>query len=132
MTKINVITYGRVSTEEQKENGFSLNHQQEMLKRYCDIKGYNILKHFVEDYSAKTFNRPEWKMLMDYVKKNRNSIDMILFTKWDRFSRNADGATAVIKELLKMGIIVNAIEQPLDMTIPENKLYWQCILSCPK
>ena len=132
MTKINVITYGRVSTEEQKENGFSLNHQQEMLKRYCDIKGYNILKHFVEDYSAKTFNRPEWKMLMDYVKKNRNSIDMILFTKWDRFSRNADGATAVIKELLKMGIIVNAIEQPLDMTIPENKLILAMYLVMPE
>jgi DNA invertase Pin-like site-specific DNA recombinase len=132
MTKINVITYGRVSTEEQKENGFSLNHQEEMLKRYCDIKGYNILKHYVEDYSAKTFNRPEWKMLMDYVKKNRNSIDMILFTKWDRFSRNADAATAVIKELIKMGIIVNAIEQPLDMTVPENKLILSMYLLMPE
>ncbi|MFV8321803.1 recombinase family protein [Flavobacterium sp. LS2R12] len=132
MTKINVITYGRVSTEEQKENGFSLNHQEEMLKKYCEIKEYNILRHYVEDYSAKTFNRPEWKILMDYVKKNRNSIDMILLTKWDRFSRNAKGAMAVIRELLKMGIIVNAIEQPLDMTIPENKLILAMYLVMPE
>jgi site-specific DNA recombinase len=132
MTKINVITYGRVSTEEQKENGFSLNHQKEMLKRYCDIKEYKILKHYVEDYSAKTFNRPEWKILRDYVKKNKNSIDMLLVTKWDRFARDSEGATAVIREFSKMGIIINAIEQPLDMTIPENKLILAMYLVIPE
>ncbi|MFH6965825.1 recombinase family protein [Flavobacterium sp. FlaQc-28] len=132
MVKLNVITYGRVSTEEQKENGFSLNHQKEMLKRYCDIKEYKILKHYVEDYSAKTFNRPEWKILRDYVKKNKNSIDMILVTKWDRFSRNAEGAMAVLREFQKMGIIINAIEQPLDMTIPENKLILAMYLVIPE
>ncbi|KAF2336313.1 recombinase family protein [Flavobacterium daemonense] len=132
MKKMNVITYGRVSTEEQKENGFSLNHQKEMLKRYCDIKEYKILKHYVEDYSAKTFNRPEWKILRDYVKKNKNSIDMLLVTKWDRFSRDSEGAMAVIREFSKMGIIINAIEQPLDMTIPENKLILAMYLVIPE
>lgn len=132
MSKINVITYGRVSTDEQADHGFSLNHQQEMLKKYCEIKNYNIIKHYTEDYSAKTFIRPEWKGLMDYVKKNKNSIDMIIFTKWDRFSRNLEGALYVIRQLSSMGIIVNSIEQPLDLTIPDNKVMLAMYLILPE
>lgn len=132
MTKINVITYGRVSTDEQADHGFSLNHQEEMLKKYCEIKGYNNLKHFTEDYSAKNFDRPEWKILMDYVKKNRNSIDMVLFTKWDRFSRNIEGALSIIRQLSSMGIEVNSIEQPLDLSIPDNKVMLAMYLILPE
>jgi site-specific DNA recombinase len=132
MKKINVITYGRVSTDEQADHGFSLNHQEEMLKKYCGIKEYTNLKHFTEDYSAKNFDRPEWKILMDYVKKNRNSIDMVLFTKWDRFSRNIEGALTVIRQLSSMGIEVNSIEQPLDLSIPDNKVMLAMYLILPE
>jgi site-specific DNA recombinase len=132
MKNINVITYGRVSTDEQADSGFSLNHQEEMLRKYCEIKEYNILNHYTEDYSAKNFDRPEWKVLMNYVKKNKNSIDMILFTKWDRFSRNIEGALTVIRELSAMGIVVNSIEQPLDLSIPDNKVMLSMYLILPE
>jgi site-specific DNA recombinase len=132
MKNINVITYGRVSTDEQADKGFSLNHQEEMLTKYCEIKKYNIVKHYTEDYSAKNFNRPEWKLLMEYVKKNKHSIDMVLFTKWDRFSRNQEGALTVIRQMLDMGIIVNSIEQPLDLTIPDNKFLLAFYLVSPE
>ena len=132
MKKINVITYSRVSTDEQADNGFSLNHQEEMLRKYCGIKNYNILKHFTEDYSAKNFDRPEWKVLMEYVKKNKNTVDMILFTKWDRFSRNIEGALAVIRQLSAMGIEIYSIEQPLDLSIPDNKVMLSMYLILPE
>jgi site-specific DNA recombinase len=132
MKKINVITYARVSTDEQANHGFSLNHQEEMLKKYCDIKQYNIIKHYTEDYSAKNFDRPEWKNLMDYVKKNKNSIDVILFTKWDRFSRNIEGALTAIRQLSAMGIEVSSIEQPLDLSIPDNKVMLAMYLILPE
>ena len=132
MKNINVITYGRVSTDEQADHGFSLNHQEEMLRKYCEIKNHNIIKHYTEDYSAKNFNRPVWKSLMDYVKKNKNSVDMILFTKWDRFSRNSEEAMSVIRLFSSMGIIVNSIEQPLDLTIPDNKVMLAMYLILPE
>lgn len=132
MKNINVITYGRVSTDEQADHGFSLNHQEEMLRKYCGIKDYNIVKHYTEDYSAKNFNRPIWKNLMEYAKKNKNSIDMILFTKWDRFSRNSEEAMTVIRQLSNMGIIVNSVEQPLDLTIPDNKVMLAMYLILPE
>ncbi|MGB2013335.1 MAG: hypothetical protein ACPH6A_05645 [Flavobacteriaceae bacterium] len=34
----------------------------------------NIIKEFQEDYSAKNFNRPEWKKLNDFAKKIRRIL----------------------------------------------------------
>jgi site-specific DNA recombinase len=35
-----------------------------MLLQYCHLRNIKIERIFVEDHSAKTFNRPEWKKLM--------------------------------------------------------------------
>ena len=48
--------------------------------------------------------------------------DFLVFTKWDRFSRNAPDAYGMISTLNKLGIEPQAIEQPLDLNIPENKI----------
>jgi site-specific DNA recombinase len=76
-----------------------------------------------EDYSAKTFNRPEWKRLLVVLKKRKGrGTDYIIFTKWDRFSRNIAEAYLMIKTLRQLGVEPIAIEQPLDFEIPESKL----------
>lgn len=67
----NAILYRRVSTTDQKQFGNSLNAQRESLRDFCDKKSMNIVKEFQEDYSAKNFNRPEWKKLNDFAKKKQ-------------------------------------------------------------
>lgn len=57
---------------------------------------------------------------------------MILFTKWDRFSRNAGDAYQMIKILADLGIEPQAIEQPLDISIPENKMMLAFYLVAPE
>ncbi|WP_304142244.1 recombinase family protein [Mesoflavibacter zeaxanthinifaciens] len=128
----NTIIYTRVSTDEQADNGFSLRHQQEMLERYCELKGLNIIKHYQDDYSAKNFNRPEWKKLETYVKANRKSIDQILILKWDRFSRNIEEALGKIRMFRDWGIEINSIEQPLDLSNPDNKIMLTLYLAMPE
>lgn len=128
----NVIIYTRVSTDDQADHGFSLPYQKEVLERYSQIKNKNIIQHFQEDYSAKTFNRPEWIKLMEYCKVNRKVVDEIIFTKWDRFSRNTGEAYQVIATLRKMGIKVNSIEQPLDFDQPDNKIMLAIYLAVPE
>ncbi|WP_081709385.1 recombinase family protein [Flavobacterium cauense] len=127
----NVIIYTRVSTDEQAEKGFSLGHQEESLRRYCELKGYNVVSHFQDDFSAKTFDRPEWKNLEKFVKNNKN-VDLILFTKWDRFSRNANQAHLVIRQMSNNGIEVNSMEQPLDLSNPDNKVMLAMYLILPE
>ena len=53
--------YIRVSTDEQADKGYSLRDQEERLRRYCTQKNIVVRNIYVEDYSAKSFNRPEWK-----------------------------------------------------------------------
>lgn len=119
---INVVFYVRVSTDEQAQKGFSLDYQEDSLKRFCEVKGYNVVAIYREDHSAKSFKRPQWGNLLSYVKANKRTIDKVLFVKWDRFSRNVEQALKVIREFQSLGIEINASEQYLDMTNPDNKM----------
>jgi len=86
-----------------------------------------------EDHSAKTFIRPAWVTLLTDLRKTKGRFsDLILFTKWDRFSRNAGDAYQMISILKGIGIEPQAIEQPLDLSIPENKLMLAIYLSTPE
>ena len=121
----------RVSSEEQAK-GYSLDIQLEQLTTYCNRNDINILKHYREDHSAKDFNRPEFQNFLKYAKKNKDSIDLLLVTSWDRFSRNITDAFIILRELETLGIQVQAIEQPIDMSIPENKAMLALFLAIPE
>jgi DNA invertase Pin-like site-specific DNA recombinase len=110
----------RVSSDEQAK-GYSLDVQFEQLTRYCERNNLLIVKHYREDHSAKNFNRPQFQSFLEYVKKNKGAVDVLLITSWDRFSRNLTDSLVMLRTLEKYGVQVQAIEQPIDMKIPENK-----------
>lgn len=124
--------YVRVSTDEQADRGYSQRDQEERLKKYCASHSIKIRNTIYEDHSAKTFNRPEWKSLLVNLKKHKNRIDILLFTKWDRFSRNTGDAYQMISTLRKLGVDPQAIEQPLDLSVPENKMMLAFYLAIPE
>ena len=51
-----VATYSRVSTEEQKTQGFSLQDQERRLQEYCAINQHEIVANYSDDKSGETFN----------------------------------------------------------------------------
>jgi len=124
--------YIRVSTDEQAEKGYSQRSQEEVLAKYCNVKDIKIRSIIYEDYSAKTFKRPEWEKLLAVLKKTKGHTDLVLFTKWDRFSRNAGDAYQMINILKGYFVEPQAIEQPLDMSIPESKLMLAIYLAQPE
>ncbi|MUV05395.1 recombinase family protein [Flavobacterium rakeshii] len=124
--------YVRVSTDEQADKGYSQRNQEEVLRRYCEINSIQVRNVIYEDHSAKSFIRPEWKKLENNLKKYRNKIDLVLFTKWDRFSRNAGDAYQMINKLRTYGVEPQAIEQPLDLSVPENKMMLAFYLAAPE
>jgi site-specific DNA recombinase len=126
------IIYVRVSTDEQANTGYSLEYQQERLIKECEYRGDKVLRVFREDYSAKDFNRPEFNKLLEYVKSHKSEVDFILFTRWDRFSRNSEEAYRMIRLFKNLNIEVRSLEQPLDMSIPDNKLMLAFYLMAPE
>lgn len=127
-----VFLYIRVSTDEQADTGYSQRSQNEMLSKYCELNNFIVIEKFYEDHSAKNFNRPQFTKLLIQLKKHRGIADLVLFTKWDRFSRNAGDAYQMINTLNKLGVDPQAVEQPLNLEIPENKMMLAFYLAAPE
>jgi site-specific DNA recombinase len=121
----NVIIYSRVSTDEQANQGYSIEYQEETITRYCIHKGYNIVEKFREDFTGMHFNRPEWKKIKFLIKENKKSknyIDAIVILRPDRFARNMILAFMEVKEFSKLGCDVEFLEQDMNFSNPEELL----------
>ena len=124
--------YVRVSTDEQKRKGYSLPEQEERLLKYCRYNNIEVKGICREDFSAKNFNRPEWKKLFLEVKNKPKEDKNILFIKWDRFSRNVEYAYEMIGMLRKYRTTAMAIDQPIDFSVPESTVMLAVYLSVPE
>jgi site-specific DNA recombinase len=71
------ILYVRVSTDEQAEKGHSLAHQEERLRNYCLLNNIEVVAFFKEDHSAKSFERPQFKRLLEFIKTNKKLADTL-------------------------------------------------------
>ncbi len=112
----NAILYCRVSSDEQKDNT-SLDYQEKTLRHYCETNDYNVIECYKEDFSAKHYNfkRPEMKRLKEYCSKHKSEVNIILFLRWDRFSRNSEFAHKFKRIFYDdWGIEFNAVETPID------------------
>lgn len=103
--------YGRVSTEEQALRGFSIEAQVDALKEHCKKNNMKIVDIYLDEgiSGAKPpLKRPALNRLLEDVKAGK--IDMILFTKLDRWFRS-------VKEYFKVQEILE-----------DNKVEWKTIL----
>ena len=115
--------YGRVSTDEQALKGFSIEAQVEALKEYCKENGLKIVDIYLDEgiSGAKPpLKRPALKRLLDDVSAGK--IDMILFTKLDRWFRS-------VKEYFKVQDILDnnrvewkAIQENYDTTTANGQM----------
>ncbi|TJZ53682.1 recombinase family protein [Sphingobacterium olei] len=125
--------YVRVSTDEQKRKGFSLIEQEDRLLKYCEMNQIKVRGIFREDFSAKDFNRPEWKRLIKTIKRSKHhSQENILFIKWDRFSRSIEYAYQMMGILRGLNTQAMAIDQPIDFEVPESIVMLAVYLSIPE
>ncbi len=105
----NVAIYCRVSTEEQKKFGISVNDQKNSLTEYCKRNNYKIYDYYIDEgVSAGTISkRKEFVRLL----KDLDKIDLIIFTKLDRFSRNVRDANNLLVELDSHNVSFRAIDE---------------------
>ena len=93
-----VALYMRVSTQEQAENGNSLEFQKEKLEAYCKIHEYKIVGEYVDaGISGAKFNRPA----LDRLKNDVDKIDIVLIYKLDRLSRSIKDTMLLIEDFFK-------------------------------
>ncbi len=129
---MNVIIYTRVSTDEQKEKGYSLQEQERRLRTHCETKGLTIVAHYQEDHPAGSFNRPEFNKLLSDLKEKRIKATQLICVKPDRFARNAEAAFNMTTLLSKLGIQVSFIENNYDRNDPNQLLMYAIVNTMPQ
>ena len=83
------VALARVSSREQEREGFSLEVQEQALRRYATQAGGEIDKFFrIAETASKGDERKAFRELVAYAKKNASFLDGLLFYKVDRAARN--------------------------------------------
>ena len=72
--------YVRVSTDDQRDNGYSIDSQLRMIKEYCEKNEYNIVDIYNDTgHSGKDLMRPEMQRLLKDIKSKK--IDKLVAIK---------------------------------------------------
>lgn len=81
------VIYGRVSSDRQEKEGFSLPAQEKLIKKYAIEKNITIAESFFEAETAKRAGRKKFNEMIKFLKKHKD-IKTILVEKTDRLYRN--------------------------------------------
>jgi site-specific DNA recombinase len=92
--------YLRVSTEEQKKHGLSVDTQLEALEKFCKENNYVVAGIYNDAGISAHVKYTKRKDLVRMIEDaNRGAGDIILFTKLDRWFRSVDDYYDVMRQL---------------------------------
>ncbi len=81
------VAYYRVSSREQKEEGYSIEAQQKRVNEYAQKKNFEVVKEFMEIETAKKAGRKIFDEMIEFTKQDEE-IQGIVCHKVDRLCRN--------------------------------------------
>ena len=107
----------RVSSREQEREGFSLEVQEEALRRYATQAGGEIAKLFrIAETASKGDERKTFRELVAYAKKNADTLDGLLFYKVDRAARNPFDYVELERLESEYNLPFISVSQPTEST----------------
>lgn len=125
-----VALYIRVSGEEQKIKGLSLEAQQERLEAYAREQGWLVTGIYID--AAKTarkniHKRAEFQRMIESVR--RDEIDLLLFCRLDRWFRSVADYYKVMEILQAHNCEWKTVDEEYDTTSANGRLYINVKLS---
>ena len=115
--------FERVSTEEQQKFGYSIAAQKEALEEYCTKNRVKIVDHYCDAGVSAGLpykKRPEMMRLLKDVQDDK--IDIILFTRLDRWFRNIKEYFKVQEIIEKHNVEWKAIWEDYDTTTANGRM----------
>lgn len=110
--------YARVSTDAQREEGYSIDAQKEMLEAYCKAKGIKNIKFYVDGgFSGANMQRPALSSLIDDARAGK--ISAVLVYKLDRLSRSQKDTLFLIEDVFNPnGVDFISLNENMDTSTP--------------
>lgn len=125
-----VAGYPRVSTEEQRRHGVSIAAQEQALRDWARDHGHTYIGSYNDaGISARSryTKRPELLRLLRDVRARR--VDLIIFTKLDRWFRNVGDYYEVQRVLDEYGVAWKAIWEDYETETASGRLKVNIMLS---
>ncbi len=121
-------TYTRVSTDEQAEEGISLEVQAETCRMFLKARKLPIGPVIVDDgYSAGSTKRPGYLRLMELVRKAE--LGGVCVLKLNRVHRNQLEQLLMLRALEQVGAGFVSVTESFDLATPHGKLMVQQLSS---
>ena len=110
--------YIRVSTDAQREEGYSIEAQQEMLVAYCVSRGIKDYRLYIDGgFSGSNIERPEMTRLIADIRLGR--ISHVIVYKLDRLSRSQKDTLYLIEDILiPHGVSFVSLNENMDTATP--------------
>ena len=113
--------YVRVSTEDQRDNGYSIDSQLRMIKEYCEKNNYDIVDVYNDaGHSGKDLMRPEIQRLLKDIKSH--NVDTIVAIKVDRLTRNNYDGFWLLNYCKEHDVKIELILEPYDVTTANGEM----------
>lgn len=128
--KINAALYLRVSTEEQRVRGLSIEAQETALRDWAAAHDYKVVEVYNDagiSARKKHTKRPALQKLLVDVEYGK--VDIILFTKLDRWFRNVSDYYKVQEILDKYNVTWKTIHEDYDTVTASGRLKVNIMLS---
>ena len=116
------ILYARVATAEVVKKSISLTHQINEQKLYCEKHKIKVEGIYYDLASGVSFDREEFQNLLSDLKSKKVEADLLLFTTWDRFSRNFTETEMMVKKLNEMGIRLKPLIDDMNGVLISQKI----------
>lgn len=118
----NALIYCRVSTEEQAQEGFSLDAQEKFCRNFADQNGFRIAGVYRDEgKSGTTLDRPALKDLLEYCQQE-NKVGAVLVQETDRLARNTKDHLTIKAMLQKAEVRLVSVAQPMLDDSPEGNM----------
>ncbi len=120
--------YKRVSTLDQKREGFSLPEQEEKLREFCKFKGYEIYKVYEDaGISAKNDKRPAYQEMIQDIKDKK--INVIVAFKLDRLTRSVYDIEKLMKFVNDYGCDIDCMADESNTTTSNGRMVMRIMTS---
>ena len=122
MSRKKAAIYIRVSTDAQREEGYSIDAQKEMLTAYCVSKGIKSYDYYIDGgFTGSNIERPELRRLIGDVKNGE--IDCVLVYKLDRLSRSQKDTLYPIEDVFNPhNVDFISLNESMDTSTPLGRL----------
>jgi len=119
---IKALIYCRVSTEEQANEGYSLEAQEHYCRQFAQHNGCLIVGVYRDEgKSGTSMERPALQELISRVQQER-SIGAVIVQETDRLARNTQDHLAIRTLLHRSGVRLISVAQPMLDDSPEGKM----------